>query len=76
MSVRAVWVIDADDGMVIFSRRFRTVERRARQLSGSDQWLSIPESDAEWAARLLRELSPRDGNEVARCDRVDFDPVR
>eukprot|EP00038_Savillea_parva_P022138 m.36945 g.36945 ORF g.36945 m.36945 type:complete len:488 (-) comp5456_c0_seq1:165-1628(-) len=73
MSLRALWVIGAD-GRVVFSRRFRTVERRARQLGGTS-WHALPLSDAEFAARVLRETAPAEQDAIERCDTVNVDPV-
>lgn len=75
MSVRAVWVIDAKERSVVFSRRFRTVERRARQLGGV-QYHELASHDGMWAARILDELiASGEQNTAERCDRIDVDPV-
>ncbi|XP_066526385.1 AP-5 complex subunit mu-1 [Hoplias malabaricus] len=57
MSLRALWVVScekADNGKVRFSRRYPTVEFRAKSLAGA-QYVAVPE-DSLIAQLLLTEL--------------------
>ncbi|KAK5614453.1 hypothetical protein CRENBAI_024366 [Crenichthys baileyi] len=72
MSLRALWIISNEKGQkasIRFSKRFSTVEHRARNLAGSS-YVAVPE-DSDFLQLLLTELGLSNSNKSYVADRDD-----